>query len=60
MGNKADYFTVAVRTGGPGMKGVSLILMERTMPGTLLKCPIPGLTVVVPQACECDAWTPRA
>ena len=29
----ADYFTVAVRTGGPGMKGVSLLLIERSMPG---------------------------
>jgi alkylation response protein AidB-like acyl-CoA dehydrogenase len=29
----ADYFTVAVRTGGPGMGGVSLLLIERTMPG---------------------------
>jgi alkylation response protein AidB-like acyl-CoA dehydrogenase len=30
----ADYFTVAVRTGGAGMKGVSMLLMERdTMPG---------------------------
>lgn len=29
----ADYFTVAVRTGGPGMKGVSLLLIEKTMPG---------------------------
>jgi len=29
----ADYFTVAVRTGGPGMGGVSLLLVERTMPG---------------------------
>lgn len=26
----ADYFTVAVRTGGPGMKGVSLLLIERS------------------------------
>jgi len=25
----ADYFTVAVRTGGPGMGGVSLLLVER-------------------------------
>ena len=25
----ADYFTVAVRTGGPGMKGVSLMVVER-------------------------------
>jgi len=25
----ADYFTTAVRTGGPGMKGVSLLVIER-------------------------------
>ena len=29
----ADFFTVAVRTGGPGAKGVSLLLLERGMPG---------------------------
>lgn len=29
----ADYFTVAVRTGGPGMNGLSLLLIERTFPG---------------------------
>merc|ERR1719316_2075312 len=29
----ADYFTVACRTGGPGAKGLSLLLAERTMPG---------------------------
>ncbi|KAK9451589.1 acyl-CoA dehydrogenase/oxidase [Limtongia smithiae] len=29
----ADYFTVAVRTGKPGMGGVSLMLLEKTMPG---------------------------
>ncbi|KAJ3219098.1 hypothetical protein HDU67_002754 [Dinochytrium kinnereticum] len=29
----ADYFTVAARTGGPGMGGLSLILVERNMPG---------------------------
>ncbi|GBB97549.1 hypothetical protein RclHR1_00300028 [Rhizophagus clarus] len=29
----ADYFTVAVRTGGPGMGGVSLLLIEKDMPG---------------------------
>lgn len=32
-GMKADFFTVAVRTGGPGMAGVSLLLMEKGMPG---------------------------
>ena len=29
----ADYFTTAVRTGGPGAGGVSLLLIERTMEG---------------------------
>ena len=29
----ADYFTVAVRTGGTGMGGISLLLIEKTMPG---------------------------
>lgn len=29
----AHYFTVAVRTGGPGMGGISLLLIERDMPG---------------------------
>ena len=29
----ADYFTVAVRTGGPGMGGLSLLLLERGMAG---------------------------
>jgi len=32
----ADYFTVAVRTGGPGMKGVSLLVVERG-PGVTTK-----------------------
>jgi len=29
----ADYFTVAVRTGGPGMGGISMLLLERNMGG---------------------------
>merc|ERR1712085_120777 len=31
----ADYFTVAVRTGGTGSahKGLSMLLLERSMPG---------------------------
>ncbi|RIB04760.1 acyl-CoA dehydrogenase/oxidase [Gigaspora rosea] len=29
----ANYFTTAVRTGGPGMGGISLLLIERSMPG---------------------------
>ena len=32
-GVRADYFTVAVRTGGPGAGGVSLLLIERDRPG---------------------------
>lgn len=28
-----DYFTTAVRTGGPGMDGLSLLLIEKTFPG---------------------------
>lgn len=29
----ADYFSVAVRTGKPGMGGISMLLIEKTMPG---------------------------
>lgn len=29
----ADYFTTAVRTGGKGMGGLSLLLMEKGMEG---------------------------
>ncbi len=32
-GVRADYFSVAVRTGGPGAAGVSLLLIERDRPG---------------------------
>jgi alkylation response protein AidB-like acyl-CoA dehydrogenase len=32
-GMYADYFTTAVRTGGDGIGGISLLLIERTMPG---------------------------
>lgn len=32
-GMRADYVTVAVRTGGPGMGGISLLLIERDSPG---------------------------
>lgn len=32
----ADYFTVAVRTGGPGADGISLLLVERG-PGVVTK-----------------------
>lgn len=33
----ADYFTVAVRTGGPGMGGISVLLLEKTMPGITVR-----------------------
>ncbi len=32
-GMRADYYTVAVRTGGPGAAGVSLLLIERERDG---------------------------
>lgn len=32
-GMRADWFTVAVRTGGPGLGGISLLLMEWGAPG---------------------------
>lgn len=32
-GMRADFYTVAVRTGGAGMGGISLLLIERGMPG---------------------------
>lgn len=32
-GMRADYLTVAVRTGGAGMGGISLMLIEADMPG---------------------------
>ena len=32
-GVRADFYTVAVRTGGPGASGVSLLLIERGMDG---------------------------
>ncbi|KAG0167792.1 hypothetical protein DFQ28_002891 [Apophysomyces sp. BC1034] len=33
QGAYADYYTVACRTGSNGMSGVSLLLVERSMPG---------------------------
>lgn len=32
-GMRADFYTVAVRTGGPGAGGVSMLLIERDTPG---------------------------
>lgn len=36
-GARADYFTTAVRTGGPGIPGISLLLIERDMPGVSVR-----------------------
>ncbi|KAF3938877.1 hypothetical protein ABW19_dt0208875 [Dactylella cylindrospora] len=33
----SDYFTTAVRTGGPGMGGVSVLLIEKTFPGVSVR-----------------------
>lgn len=33
----SDFFTVAVRTGGSGMGGISLLLIEKDMPGVTTK-----------------------
>ena len=32
-GMRADYYTVAVRTGEPGLSGISLLVIERDTPG---------------------------
>lgn len=32
-GTRADFFTTAVRTGGPGASGISLLIIERDTPG---------------------------
>lgn len=37
---RADFFTVAVRTGGPGAGGISLLLLERGMPGLTVSPPL--------------------
>jgi acyl-CoA dehydrogenase len=39
-GIRADYYTVAVRTGGDGYGGVSLLLMEKGMPGFTTGTPL--------------------
>ena len=41
-GMRADYYTVAVRTGGPGLGGVSLLLIERDLPG-FTRTPLPKM-----------------
>jgi acyl-CoA dehydrogenase len=37
---RADFFTVAVRTGGDGARGISLLLLERDMPGVSVSAPL--------------------
>jgi acyl-CoA dehydrogenase len=37
---RADFFTVAVRTGGEGARGISLLLLERGMPGLTVSAPL--------------------
>jgi acyl-CoA dehydrogenase len=37
---RADFFTVAVRTGGEGAGGISLLLLERGMPGVAVSAPL--------------------
>jgi acyl-CoA dehydrogenase len=37
---RADFFTVAVRTGGDGAGGISLLLLERDMPGLHVSAPL--------------------
>jgi alkylation response protein AidB-like acyl-CoA dehydrogenase len=36
-GMMGDYFTTVVRTGGEGMGGISLLLLERSMPGISIR-----------------------
>ena len=37
---RADFFTVAVRTGGDGAGGISLLVLERGMPGLTVSAPL--------------------
>jgi acyl-CoA dehydrogenase len=37
---RADFFTVAVRTGGDGARGISLLLVERDLPGVSVSAPL--------------------
>jgi acyl-CoA dehydrogenase len=37
---RADFFTVAVRTGGDGPRGISLLLIERDLPGVSVSGPL--------------------
>ncbi|WP_085613296.1 MULTISPECIES: acyl-CoA dehydrogenase family protein [unclassified Pseudomonas] len=39
-GERADYYTVAVRTGAPGFGGISLLLIEKGTPGFTVGRPL--------------------
>jgi len=39
-GTRADYFTTAVRTGGPGATGISLLVIERDSDGLEVSAPL--------------------
>lgn len=39
-GIRADFYTVAVRTGGPGFAGISLLLIEKDTPGFTTGLPL--------------------
>ncbi len=39
-GTRADFVTTAVRTGEPGAQGISLLLLERGMPGLTVSAPL--------------------
>lgn len=39
-GTRADFFTTAVRTGGPGFGGISLLLIDRDLPGVSVSAPL--------------------
>jgi len=39
-GTRADFFTVAVRTGGEGARGISLLLIERGRAGVSVSAPL--------------------
>lgn len=39
-GTRADFFTTAVRTGGPGFGGISLLLIDRDLPGVSVSSPL--------------------
>ena len=51
-GSRADYLTLAVRTGDPGYKGISLIVVERETPGFITGEPLKKMGWWVSDTCE--------